>query len=221
MAERFLIYGHRGSPKRQPENTIESFEETLRAGADGFETDLRMLSDRTAILFHDDELEEDDIESLSMRVLRERGVRVNLVHDLGEFASRTQMVLEVKRSKWEDVLLEVVSGWPAAVVTSFDHSLIPEVRRRNPDITLGITCFGYLIDLPEYARRLGVSWVYPAFRYVEREQVEALHAYGIQVVPWTANRPRDWERLRDLGCDGVITDYPAEAVAWRDGFGRN
>lgn len=217
MAGRFLIYGHRGSPKRQPENTMESFEETLRAGADGFETDLRMLSDQTAILFHDDELEEEDIESLSMHVLRERGVHVSLVHDLGQFADRTQMVLEVKRSKWEDVLLREVAGWPNVIVTSFDHSLVPEIRRRRHDIELGITTFGYLVDLPDYAERLGVRWVYPSFRYVEEEQVAALHERGIRVVPWTANRQRDWERLRAIGCDGVITDYPAEAVAWRDG----
>ncbi|HEY0141443.1 MAG TPA: glycerophosphodiester phosphodiesterase [Thermoanaerobaculia bacterium] len=217
MVERFLIYGHRGSPKRQPENTMESFEETLRAGADGFETDLRMLSDQTAILFHDDELEEEDIESLSMRVLRERGVKVSLVHGLGDFAGRTQMILEVKRSKWEDVLLKEVAEWPNVVVTSFDHSLVPEVRKRRHDIELGITVFGYLLDLPGYAKRLGVSWVYPSFRYTDAAQVEALHAHGIRVVPWTVNRPRDWERLHAIGCDGVITDYPAEAVAWRDG----
>ena len=59
MPNRFLILGHRGSPKRFPENTLASFEETLRAGADGFETDLRLLFDRTPVLFHDDELRED------------------------------------------------------------------------------------------------------------------------------------------------------------------
>ena len=59
MTERFLILGHRGSPKRFPENTIASFDEALRAGADGFETDLRLLSDRIAVLFHDDELQEE------------------------------------------------------------------------------------------------------------------------------------------------------------------
>jgi glycerophosphoryl diester phosphodiesterase len=215
MAERFLIYGHRGSPKRRTENTIASFEEALRAGADGFETDLRMLSDRAAVLFHDDELENDDIESLSMHVLRERGQTIHLVRELGQFADRTHMILEVKRSKWEDVLLEEVSAWSNVVVTSFDHSLIPEVRRRNASLALGITTFGYLVDLAGYASRLGVTWVYPSFRYVDAGLVNALHDVGIKVVPWTANRERDWDRLRELGCDGVITDYPEEAVQWR------
>ncbi|PYQ58841.1 MAG: hypothetical protein DMF58_13870 [Acidobacteria bacterium] len=29
----FLIFGHRGSPRRFPENTLASFEEALRSGA--------------------------------------------------------------------------------------------------------------------------------------------------------------------------------------------
>jgi len=31
------------------------------------------------------------------------------------------------------------------------------------------------------------------------------------------NRRRDWDRMRQTGCDGIITDVPAKAVAWRDG----
>src|SRR5436190_20474655 len=89
MSERFLIYGHRGSPRRFPENTLASFEETLRAGADGFETDLRLLSDRTAILYHDDELEEMEIETLTAAEFSgKRGV-IQQLDDLASFAGRT------------------------------------------------------------------------------------------------------------------------------------
>ena len=65
MSAEFLILGHRGSPYKERENTVASFEAALRDGADGFETDLRLLSDRTAILFHDDDLGEEPVESLS------------------------------------------------------------------------------------------------------------------------------------------------------------
>jgi len=33
-------------------------------------------------------------------------------------------------------------------------------------------------------------------------------------VPWTANTPRDWERLVEAGVDGIITDDPAALIAW-------
>lgn len=216
MAERFLILGHRGSPKRFPENTLASFEETLRAGADGFETDLRLLFDRTAVLFHDDELNEDEIESLTFTQCAERGAVIERLSGLARFAGRGMMVLEVKRARWEETILEQVRDWPDIVIASFDHSVIAEIRRRAPTIPLGITFYGYLIDVAEYAQRIGATWIFPKYQYVDAAMVASCHERGIRVMPWTANRKHEWEKLRELGCDGVITDYPAEAVEWRD-----
>ena len=215
MTEPFLILGHRGSPRRFPENTVASFEEALRAGADGFETDLRLLGDGTAVLYHDDELGDAEIESLTIDECTTRGAHLQRVDDLAAFLGRAQMVLEVKRSHWEDVLLEHVARWPGIVIASFDHSLIAELARRKVEVPLGLTVFGYLVHLPRYAKRLGVQWVYPNHRYVDKAMVKALHKNGVRIVPWTANRPRDWERLRAAGCDGIITDIPDAAVAWR------
>ncbi|HYC89142.1 MAG TPA: glycerophosphodiester phosphodiesterase [Thermoanaerobaculia bacterium] len=217
MIERFLIFGHRGSPKRFPENTLASFDETLRAGADGFETDLRLLFDRTAVLYHDDELDEAEIESLTYTQFAERGAMVDRLIDLSRYAGRTRMILEVKRSKWEETLIEHVGSWPDSVIASFDHSLIASLRDRDARIPLGITFHGYIVGVAEYAERVGATWCFPNYRFVDEEMVTSLHARGITVVPWTANRRAEWERLRELGCDGVITDLPAEAVEWRDG----
>lgn len=217
MAERFLIFGHRGSPKRFPENTLASFDEALRAGADGFETDIRMLSDHTAVLYHDDEFADADIETLSSLDLSERGAVVQRLLDLAPYADRTTMILEVKRAKWEDVLLEQVLSWPNVIVASFDHSSIRELHRRGVPFPLGITYYGHIVDAGEYAARLGATWCFPNYHYVDEEMVRDLHDHGVRIAPWTPNRPREWQRLREVGCDGVITDMPGEAVEWRNG----
>ncbi len=216
MTGRFLILGHRGDPKRFPENTIAAFDEALRAGADGFETDLRLLFDRTAVLFHDDELQEHEIETLTFTQCAERGAMVARLSDLERYAGRATMVLEVKRARWEDTLLEQVSSWPDTIVASFDHSVITSLRERGATLPLGLTLYGFIVDVAEYADRLGATWVFPSYHYVDAEMVASLHARGIKVVPWTANRRHEWERLREVGCDGVITDLPADAVAWRE-----
>ncbi len=215
MSHAFMILGHRGSPRRFPENTRASFDEALRAGADGFETDLRLLSDRTAILYHDDELDGAEIESMSVADLTARGATIQKLADLAEYAPRTTMVLEVKRSKWEDVLIESVSSWPNVIIASFDHSILPELRRRGVKIPLGITTFGSIVDVATYAANLGAAWCFPNYRYVDRAMVDSLHERRIKVVPWTPNRPREWDALRAAGCDGVITDVPDQAVTWR------
>ena len=220
MAEPFLIFGHRGSPIRFPENTIPAFDDALRAGADGFETDLRLLSDQTAVLFHDDELDEAEIESLSIDHPRLRNLHVQRVRDLRPYANRATLILEVKRSRWEDILLGEIGDWPNVIVTSFDHNLIVELARRSVSLPLGLTTFGTIIGVDEYAARLGATWYFPNFRFVDGELVRALHARRIKVVPWTANRPREWQALRSAGCDGVITDFPEEAVQWRSASAR-
>ena len=205
-----LVFGHRGSPRRFPENTVASFEEALRAGADGFETDLRLLADRTAVLFHDHEVGEAAVETLTAG-----HIRADPVDALAPFAGRCTMILEIKRSKWEDELLAHIAKWPDIVVASFDHRTIAELSRRKVTFPLGLTFNGAIVDLPAYAKRLGATWIFPDYHWVDEDDVRALRAEGMRVIPWTPNRAREWQRLRDIGCDGVITDLPDEAVAWR------
>ncbi|HEY8130554.1 MAG TPA: glycerophosphodiester phosphodiesterase [Thermoanaerobaculia bacterium] len=209
-----LVFGHRGSPRRFPENTVGSFEEALRAGADGFETDLRLLADGVAVLFHDDELGDQPVETL-----RSGNVPAERVRDLARFAGRATMILEVKRGGWEEALLGEIGVWKDIVVASFDHSLIAKLAQRRVPFPLGITVAGVIVDLAHYARRLGATWCFPDYHYVDADLVASLHREKIQVVPWTPNRPSDWKRLAEIGCDGFITDDPAEAVVWRRGSG--
>ena len=210
-----LIFGHRGSPRRFQENTLASFEGALSEGADGFETDLRFLSDRVAVLYHDDELDEAEIESLTSGYFAQKGMAVQRVADLAAFAGRTTMMLEVKRGRWEEALVAEIERWPNVIVTSFDHDTIAALARKGVTFPLGIVYYGRLVGAAGYASSIGATWVCPNYHFVDEQVVEEMHAHGVKVVPWTANRERDWKRLRDAGCDGVITDLPAEAVAWR------
>jgi len=192
---------------------MESFQAALQEGADGFETDLRLLSDGVPVLFHDDEYDEVEVESYRFGEIP----KMEKLRDLERFAGKVHMCLEVKRSKWTDVLIDYVGQWQNIVVASFDHTLIEELHRRKVAFPLGITLFGNIAGLADYAQRLGATWVYPKYRYVDATMVDSCHARGIRVVPWSPNREREWEQLRELGCDGVITDFPGEAVAWLRG----
>jgi glycerophosphoryl diester phosphodiesterase len=49
----FFNIGHRGSPAREIENTIASFDRALREGANGIEIDLSMTKDGEVVLWHD------------------------------------------------------------------------------------------------------------------------------------------------------------------------
>lgn len=49
----FLIIGHAGSPTKQPDNTIEGFEQALKDGANAIEMDLCITGDHQVVSWHD------------------------------------------------------------------------------------------------------------------------------------------------------------------------
>ncbi|NDC76667.1 MAG: glycerophosphodiester phosphodiesterase [Chitinophagia bacterium] len=48
----------------------------------------------------------------------------------------------------------------------------------------------------------------PAWQLVTPELVKACHDRGVRIIPWTVNESSEMERLRSMGVDGLITDYP-------------
>jgi glycerophosphoryl diester phosphodiesterase len=51
----FWVIGHRGSPEREVENTIASFERALADGANGLELDLCVTADEEVVVWHDED----------------------------------------------------------------------------------------------------------------------------------------------------------------------
>jgi glycerophosphoryl diester phosphodiesterase len=48
----------------------------------------------------------------------------------------------------------------------------------------------------------------PHYSLVNAELVAACHSRGIKLIPWTVNKAEDMKKLKELGVDGIITDYP-------------
>ena len=64
------------------------------------------------------------------------------------------------------------------------------------------------VDLVALARREEAAWVGARHDRLTAASVDALHAAGVKVFAWTANAPRDQDRLAALGVDAVGTDDP-------------
>ena len=54
----------------------------------------------------------------------------------------------------------------------------------------------------------------PIFPTVTPEKVREAHAAGLQVIPWTANKPEQWEKLIQARVDAIITDDPAGLIEY-------
>ncbi len=53
----FLLFGHRGSPKKEPENTLPSFKQAVADGCNAIELDVYCSKDGHLVVFHDETLE--------------------------------------------------------------------------------------------------------------------------------------------------------------------
>ena len=51
------VIGHRGTPRRAPENTVAGFTLAAEAGVAWVELDVQLSSDLVPFVFHDDRLE--------------------------------------------------------------------------------------------------------------------------------------------------------------------
>jgi glycerophosphoryl diester phosphodiesterase len=107
-----------------------------------------------------------------------------------------------------------------AMVQSFDFRILHAMQRIAPEIRLGALYMGPPKSFVEIARRAGAGIVAPYHALASARQVQAAHGAGLQVVVWTANRPRDWRRLIAAQVDAIITDDPEALVAYLKGIGR-
>ncbi len=51
----------------------------------------------------------------------------------------------------------------------------------------------------------------PYYIKLNVKNVKQLHDLGIKIIPWTVNKREDMEKIKALGCDGLISDYPDRA----------
>jgi glycerophosphoryl diester phosphodiesterase len=102
-----------------------------------------------------------------------------------------------------------------AVVRSFDHRSVRAVRQLEPRLTTAVVIAATVPVSPVAIAREAAATIYcPEYRFVDKALIDAIHAAGLRIIPWTVNRPEDWERLLAWGADGLTTDYPDRLANW-------
>jgi glycerophosphoryl diester phosphodiesterase len=101
-----------------------------------------------------------------------------------------------------------------SIVQSFDFRTLRATKRLAPDIRLSALWEGAARPFVDIAHEGEAGILSPLFKLVTPEQVKAAHEAKIQVVPWTADTPGDWQMLIDAGVDAIITDDPAALIAY-------
>lgn len=235
MTWRGDVVGHRGSAGTAPENTIESFEEAIAAGADWVEFDVRSTSDGQAVVFHDANVDrfvpgssERSVKTCSLQEMKaiDAGAALgrpgcfvpSLDETLDRLAGRIKMNVEVKGSGADGliVLPLVVEALRRrkllgdVVISSFHEPVLRRAVQDAPDVPRA-----YIVDaratgdVAGIARSLSCEALHPDHRITDEALVARCRAEGLKVRCWTVNEPQDVRRMTDLGVDAIVSDFPA------------
>lgn len=94
-------------------------------------------------------------------------------------------------------------------IQSFDMRPLQYVRKKYPGVTIGFL-LSNTKSFDENIKELGfVPHIYsPAFKLLTPELVQQCKSSKCKLVVWTVNTKEDIRRIKDMGVDGIITDYP-------------
>lgn len=117
--------------------------------------------------------------------------------------------------EYTDLVYEVVkSSVPPerVVIQSFDFRMLRYCHEKYPRIRLAVLV-GNLKSVKANLKELGFtpSIYSPYYKLINKDQIAYLHNLGIRVIPWTVNDSSDMLLLKEMGVDGIITDYPDRA----------
>jgi glycerophosphoryl diester phosphodiesterase len=97
------------------------------------------------------------------------------------------------------------------VIQSFDCRTLQILHNHFPAIKTAMLIEAFdKRTLDEQLKSLGfVPTIYsPAYSLVNKALIDACHARGIKIIPWTVNEKQQINELRYTGVDGLISDYP-------------
>jgi glycerophosphoryl diester phosphodiesterase len=96
---------------------------------------------------------------------------------------------------------------------AFDHRAVLRAAQLAPGIPRGILIVCRLVDTVHALRAAQATTLWPQNEFIDADLVAEVHAFGGQVIAWTANDPLEIARLAALGVDGLCSDDVAATRA--------
>jgi glycerophosphoryl diester phosphodiesterase len=201
-----LLLGHRGARlyTRVPENTFASFDLALEQGCDGFEFDVRLTADGSAVVCHDPKVGRVTVARARAAQLTELPCLPDVIHRYGK---RAFLDIELKVTNLEAKALAALSKCPPSldyVVSSFIPEVVMNLEARSSTVRIGIIC-ETMAQLARW-RSLPVDYVIPNQSLVDQSLVQEIQHAGLRVLVWTVNAKEAMLRLAEWGVDGIISD---------------
>jgi glycerophosphoryl diester phosphodiesterase len=201
-----LLLGHRGARALHsvPENTLLSFDRALADGCDGFEFDVRLTADGSAVVCHDPQSAGIDIAQARAEDLP---ALPRLEDVLARYHERAFLDVELKVAGLEAMVATMLRKFPPQrgfVISSFLPEVVRQMHAQGSAIPLGLIC-ETRAELADW-KELPVDYVIPHHKLVEPESISMIRDAGRKILVWTVNDAKTMTRFARAGVDGIISD---------------
>ena len=123
-------------------------------------------------------------------------------------------VYHPRPAEFVDLLMHAIqrAGMEAYVtIQSFDFRTLQYLHEKYPQMSTAMLIEEddrRNIEAQFSALGFDPSIYSPHYRLVTESLLKFCHSRNIKVIPWTVNSKTEIQRLRKMGVDGIITDYP-------------
>ncbi len=230
--QRVLNIAHRGFSGKYPENTNIALAKALTEGyCDGIEVDVHMTKDDNVVIIHDSRLDRTTtgtgyIKDYTLEELLEfdagvkydskyKGEKILCIKAALELVKRynVKLYIEIKNSHvgykviQEHVLdrVRTVGAEDKVILSSYHVDALKHIKTVAPNIQTALLCKEIPQDIYSYRYADSISCDY---HEVDEETVALIHSLGRKLTVWVVDDVTDMKRMKEMGVDAVITNYP-------------
>jgi len=221
-----LVFGHRGAKGHAAENTLSSIQKAIELGVDGIEVDVFRCGSGELVVFHDRSVEKltngiGFIEQMSLNSIKKLNVldqgkipTLNEVLDLID--GQVILNIELKGSNTSFLTHQLLnsyfksSNWKPEkiIISSFDWDELRAFYQLNKEIKIAILTEDDPVDAIPIAKELNAFSINPNHILLTKLNAAKIKSENISIYPWTVNEILDINKMKKIGVDGIITDYP-------------
>lgn len=217
-----LRIGHRGAAGHAPENTLAAIWKARSFHADLVEIDVRATGDGHLVLLHDETVDRTTdktghVAEMSLDQVQRLDAgnrqRIPTLEEALEVTSGAiGVILELKAEGIGNEACAIVNrtGFSGPLIyASFLTEELHRVRQADPRANLMVLLHRRLPRDPVAdVIAVNASHVGLHFSTVTPALLQTYHNLERRVFAYTVNEPKDIQRMRDVGIDGIVSDYP-------------
>jgi glycerophosphoryl diester phosphodiesterase len=221
-----LNIGHRGAKGHITENTVASFVKALELGAKAIELDVHVCATGELVVIHDFTVDRvtngsGEVHKLSLGELKALevtgGHSIPTLDEVFDAVGKNCFVnIEMKGRHTAQPVSDFIERYVAGkgyhyhdfIVSSFQREELEAMHAINPKVPLGILTQASIHQAWQWAEEFNAVALHPHFSLLTESNVTKAQEAGYKIYTWTVNEPEDIARVKALGVDGIITDYP-------------